>query len=170
MIKLLMRRGRRWKQVISASLWICLSLSMAVAQAADLIGIPEIIDVDTLRLGATRVRLHGIDAPEGRQLCLTTDRKSYRCGDFATDALKQIVGAKSIRCTQIDTDRFHRVVAKCFIGRMDVSEEMVRRGWAVAFRRYSWDYAAAEKAAQKAGRGLWSGQFVTPEEWRKSAR
>ena len=32
-----------------------------------LTGIPRIIDGDTIRIGNTRIRLHGIDAPEAKQ-------------------------------------------------------------------------------------------------------
>jgi endonuclease YncB( thermonuclease family) len=36
----------------------------SLAQAADLSGVPRIVDGDTLAIGATKVRLEGIDAPE----------------------------------------------------------------------------------------------------------
>ena len=41
-----------------------LMLMGAAAQAADLTGVPRIVDGDTLAIGATKVRLEGIDAPE----------------------------------------------------------------------------------------------------------
>ena len=56
-----------------------------------LTGIPRIIDGDTIRIGNTRIRLHGSDAPEARQTC-TVGGKEWRCGQEATNALARIVG------------------------------------------------------------------------------
>jgi endonuclease YncB( thermonuclease family) len=52
--------------VIAFVVWLVGSL----AQAADLSGVPRIVDGDTLAIGATKVRLEGIDAPETDQVCL----------------------------------------------------------------------------------------------------
>ncbi len=46
-------------------LTLVLILPMSVAMA-DVTGIPRIIDGDTLQIGETKIRLHGIDAPETR--------------------------------------------------------------------------------------------------------
>jgi endonuclease YncB( thermonuclease family) len=44
---------------------------------------------------------------------------------------------------------------------------MVREGWAMAYRHYSLDYAAAEDTAREAKRGIWVSEFSPPWEWRK---
>ena len=41
------------------------------AWTADLSGRARVIDGDTLDVGGTRVRLHGVDAPEAGQSCFT---------------------------------------------------------------------------------------------------
>ena len=38
---------------------------------------------------------------------------------------------------------------------------------AVAYRKYSMDYVAADDAARRAGRGMWRGKFIAPWEWRR---
>ncbi len=47
---------------------------------------------------------------------------------------------------------------------------MVSEGWALAYRKYSKDYVAAEDAAREAGKGLWRGKFVPPWDWRRGER
>ena len=47
---------------------------------------------------------------------------------------------------------------------------MVRKGWALAYRRYSMDYVDEESEAQKTGVGIWRGEFVPPWQWRKGER
>ena len=41
---------------------------------ADVTGKPRIVDGDTIHIGKTKIRFHGIDAPESKQKC-TADGK-----------------------------------------------------------------------------------------------
>ena len=43
-------------------------------------GHAEVTDGDTLRIGATRIRLTGIDAPELAQTCTGQSGKEWPCG------------------------------------------------------------------------------------------
>ena len=47
---------------------------------------------------------------------------------------------------------------------------MVRRGWALAYLKYSKDYVDEEVDASRQGVGMWQGEFVAPWEWRKGKR
>ncbi|HZF30055.1 MAG TPA: thermonuclease family protein, partial [Gammaproteobacteria bacterium] len=116
--------------------------------------------------GGTEVRLFGIDAPEGRQIC-RRDGGDWPCGSAAASKLAQIVGSGTLSCTEKDTDTYGRVVAVCTSGNVDVAREMVSAGFALAYRRYSKDYVAAEDAARTARRGLWSSEFANPWDWRR---
>ena len=127
----------------------------------------RVIDGDTLDLAGTRVRLFGIDAPESKQTCRDKSNVVYLCGQTVTKALRDLVRDKDISCEQRDIDRYKRVVAVCHAGSSNVNEWMVHQGHAVAYRKYSWDYVAAEDEAKREKRGLWAGTFTSPEQFRK---
>jgi endonuclease YncB( thermonuclease family) len=135
-----------------------------------LTGVASVIDGDTLDIHGTRIRLHGIDAPESAQLCLASDQKPWRCGQQAALALAERIGRAVVRCEKRDVDRYQRIVAVCRLGDTDLNGWMVRQGWAVAYRRYSMDYVQAENAAQQARAGIWIGRFIDPASWRRGER
>ncbi len=129
----------------------------------------RVVDGDTLHLGGTRIRLHGIDAPEAGQTCGGERVARWDCGAGATAALKQLV-AGGVGCTPRDRDRYGRIVAVCRSGGRDIGAEMVAAGWAVAYRRYATDYVIQEENARRSGAGLWRGTFIRPAEHRRGAR
>jgi endonuclease YncB( thermonuclease family) len=142
---------------------------LSAAPPERIVGPATIIDGDTLEIGGRRIRLHGIDAPESAQTCRLDDR-SYRCGEEAAFALADAVGQRSVACDPVDTDRYGRLVAVCWLGADDLNARMVAEGWALAYRRYSDDYAIDEETARLARRGLWRGQFEPPWAWRAARR
>ena len=147
-------------------------LSVATsAIAADITGKPKVIDGDTIELGGQRVRLHGIDAPEAKQICHTGKKnRPFPCGQFATRTLSDLVRGKTVTCKGDERDRYGRLIAVCYIDRVDINEQMVSRGWALAYRRYSQDYVRAEQSAQHMKDGLWKHKFVPPWDWRRRKR
>ncbi len=128
------------------------------------------IDGDSLRKGEREYRLHGIDAPELHQTCTRADGGSFACGRAARDHLRSLVRGKTLDCDILETDRYGRLVAECRAGTLDINREMVRSGWAIAYRRHGSDHVDAEADARQAGRGLWQGTFETPERWRERQR
>jgi endonuclease YncB( thermonuclease family) len=57
-----------------------------------------------------------------------------------------------------------------FASDTDLDGWLVRGGYAVAYRRYSWSYAPAESMAWLEGVGLWRGDFEHADDWRRSHR
>ena len=107
----------------------------------------QVIDGDTFDVGGTRVRLFGIDAPEGDQTCTDARGQSLRCGAFVTTQVRDAYRGKRAICKQVDTDRYGRSVARCVVGNVDVGQNLVASGLAFAFAKYSRDYVAVEKTA-----------------------
>ena len=134
---------------------------------ADVSGIARVLDGDTIEIGTVRVRLWGVDAPEGRQECLAQGRP-WPCGRRATQALADRIDGRRVVCEERDRDG--RIVAVCMHRGNDVNAWLVREGWALAFRRFTRAYVDEEAAARSARRGLWRGDFVRPWDWRRGER
>ena len=135
---------------------------------APLIGASRVVDGDSLTIGGRRIRLFGIDAPEGRQHCRNAKGADYACGREAARALAALIGGRTVTCTPLDHDRYAREVASCTVEGRDLGEAMVRSGHARDYARHSHGrYAPAEREAREAKRGLWAGEFETPESWRR---
>ena len=151
--------------MLRLALALILLLPISVAMA-DITGKPRVVDGDTIHIGKTKIRLHGIDAPESKQSC-TADGKEWPCGQEATQALVEAISDQPVTCKGDKRDRYKRLLATCYVGSINLNAMMVRNGWALAYRRYSTDYVDAEAAAEKAGMGIWRGEFEKPWEWRR---
>lgn len=126
-------------------------------------GYPRLIDGDSLKLNGHEVRMVGIDAPEGRQMC-QKNGKAWSCGQEATRVLQRMIGGKSVECRFEGRDKHSRFLGTCTVAGRNLNQAMVEQGYAVAFGRR---YLREENAAKTAGRGLWSGTFERPQEWRR---
>ena len=124
---------------------------------------PVVIDGDTIDVQGQRIRLHGIDAPESGQRCRRAlGLVEYRCTKEAAFALADRIGARPVSCEVRDMDRYKRLVAVCRDGDEDLNGWMVRKGWALAYVRFSRDYESEEQEAREERRGVWRGAFVPP--------
>lgn len=139
------------------------------AVAGDVTGVATVEDGDSLAIGGRKIRLYGVDAPEGRQVC-TRDGKPWRCGQASATALADHLGRRPVVCRVRDRDRYDRLVSDCTLSGESVNAWLVRQGWALAYRRYSGAYVDDEAAARAAKRGVWRSQFTPPWEWRDEQR
>lgn len=133
-------------------------------------GIAKVIDGDTIEIRGVRIRLFGIDAPEGAQDCGRADGTRWNCAQQATSALEYYLRARPVVCVRRDVDRYGRLVCQCTVSGVDVNAWLVRNGWAVAYTLYSRDYVREEAEARAARHGIWSGDFVLPWDWRQDKR
>lgn len=132
----------RWHSWLVFGPAVVLMLSISVAYAGPKTGTAgKVIDGDTLWVcdkdKCRKIRLCGVDAPERGQ-------KGWRA---SRDALAAIVRDKTIRCVAVGEGTpcdgrskrksRDRIVAQCFVGDLDISGEMVRKGFACDWVRFS---------------------------------
>lgn len=144
---------------------------LSPASGDELIGQASIIDGDTIEIHGTRIRLWGIDAPESTQVCRGEDSFQYRCGAKAANDLDAFVAQRPVNCTPMNLDRYGRTVAICSVGGADIGEWLVHNGLALDWPHFSKGrYESAQRDAEHAGRGIWSGSYVQPWLYRACIR
>lgn len=125
-----------------------------------------IVDGDTFKAkvqGAVMdFRLQAVDAPE----------RDQPYGDKATVELAKLVRGRNLVFVYDDVDRYGRIVARVWVGNVDVNREMISRGAAWFDSEYADDDELyhAEQQARDAKRGLWAlarEQLIEPWVWRK---
>lgn len=114
------------------------ALWVRTADAAEFTGrVTQVSDGDTFRIGNTRIRLCGIDAPE----------IGMEGANAATAALEALIGGKEVRCVQVGSGTVcdhrskptnqGRIVAQCFVDGRDVADIMADLGHACDWPRFS---------------------------------
>jgi len=129
-------------------------------------GLPRVLDGDTIEISGQRIRLEGIDAPEGSQTCARAGGGTWRCGQEASNALQKLIGRQSVRCESRGSDSYGRILGICFVGTTDINAEMVRLGFAWAFVKYSRTYVTEEADARGRGAGIWQAPTMTAWDYR----
>ena len=144
-----------------------------------IVGNAKVSDADTIKISKYKIRLHGIDAPEKKQICqrpylnlfFFSLYEDYFCGEFVTNKLKEFIENKIIECRVNDKkDFFGRYLGVCYKNNLNINQWLVENGYAVAFIKYSKDYVKFEEIAKKNKVGIWSGKFLMPWEWRKKKK
>lgn len=134
----------------------------------------KVFDGDTILLKdqtgtATKIRLKGIDAPEGSQ--------SY--GPEAAKKMTELSLNKVAEVQFSEVDQYGRTIGKVTIGETDICLEMLKAGLAWHFKQYQraqnaddrLAYDKAEKEARQQREGLWKEEKPTPPwEYRRQQR
>ena len=131
-----------------------------------------VISGDTIDIDGQRLRLFGIDAPEPSQWCGDESDIAYRCGWEATFFLAEIFEGRTVECVDTEAYQNFQRAVRCYFedeerDRIDINATMVRAGHALAYRRYSDEFAEHEQTARAARRGMWRGAFQAPWDWRR---
>ena len=150
-------------------IWLCLLLIVAsspvwaVEFSGTVIGIHDgdTITVLTPDRRQVRVRLAEVDAPESDQ--------PY--GERAKEVLTALIFGDRVNVVIQAQDDYERIVGRVYMGSMDVSAELVKRGAAWVYRPYVRDQTlfTLEAEARASKRGLWilpRDQRIPPWEWR----
>ena len=163
----------RVSMIIHAAAVTASLLAAAICTAAERPeGLPEkarwekvdrIVDGDTIVLmDRTRIRLHGIDAPE----------KSQPYGSESSAALEEMV-KQSVYLLEVDVDRYGRVVGQLYHSKegYDINASLVCGGFAWWYERYAPNSKIlqdCQSEAQQASKGLWRSESpMPPWEWRR---
>ena len=159
-------------------LFLNIFLISSLAFSEEIYGEAKVIDGDTLRIKKSKIRLEGIDAPEMKQKCKKpylqisntigiTFNREYNCGQKSKKELESKIKKTKIKCIIKSKDKYKRHLATCFKGDLNLNQWMVKRGYAVAYKRYSKQYLVDEQKAKEDKLGIWEGSFIRPEKWRK---
>lgn len=119
-------------------------------------------------------RLYGIDAPETTHPRFGKSGQPY--GEEASKELKKMILGQEVEVTTTGQKTYKREVCIIKKGGQDINLEMVRKGYAWAYRQYlkrpyASEYIDAEKSARDKRLGLWQDNNPTPPwEFRKRQR
>ena len=132
-----------------------------VPSEARWVEVDRVTDGDTIALmDRTRVRLHGIDAPE----------RDQPYGPIATAALEYMV-ARSVYLVEVDEYSYGRLVGQLYHSKdgYDINASMVCAGYARWYERYAPDGQILDDCqikARQAPKGLWEDEDPRPPwEW-----
>jgi len=136
---------------------------------AELVGtVQRVLDGDTIQIvddagELHTIRLLGIDAPEKRQ----------RFGPEATEHVKSLTAGQRVTVAWDDRDRYKRILGTVTANGVDVNADLVRRGLAWHYVKYSDDVSLArlQNEARAANVGLWQdARRVAPWDYRNGVR
>jgi endonuclease YncB( thermonuclease family) len=146
--------------------------------------VKKVVDGDTVQVITSegtrlKIRLYGIDAPEMAKINRRTGivaKPGQPYGEEAYRALESKVLGKSVKIVIMDIDRYRRMVSILYLHDEDINLEMVKEGWAWAYREYltrphASEYIDAENDARSKKLGLWTqANPLPPWEFRKRLR
>jgi len=169
-----MKRLKRLVAILALSILLPLLLQAKEPTRIEEGVVKKVVDGDTVQVITNedtelKIRLYGIDAPETVKMNRRTgvvSKPGQPYGNEAYRALESKVFHKKVQLQIMDIDRYRRMVAVLFLGDRDINREMVRQGFAWAYREYlhgpyASEYIDAEREARSQRLGLW--QQMNPQ-------
>ena len=125
----------------------------------------DTLDSEAVGQGTNRVHLTDLPMPTARTVLAEQPEAPHA----SSEPLPQLAAVVPDGVPERLTDRYGRTVADIQLGSLNVNQQMVKDGYAWAYRRYGGTrYAPEEKAARKAKLGLWrDANPIEPSQWRK---
>ncbi len=153
--------------ILLITLFLFATASPSLAWEGLVVGVHDGDTITVIHDGRSqKVRIYGIDCPELGQYY----------GEEAKKATHEMIYGKRVEVEEIDKDQYGRTVAVVKIGNKNVSEELVKNGYAYVYRKYCnrpecQEWSSLEEKAKESGRGFWAVQKLTPpEKYRKLHR
>ena len=141
----------------------------APAGANQVTGPATAVDPTVIAINGQRIMLFGIDSVMRKQNC-TIGGKVWQCWPAAFRNVEILVDQGPVTCETVgEPDVYGRLLARCGINGESLNEQLVRAGWAVARSSETTDYVAAEAEAKEKKLGLWQGEFMMPDAFRRAA-
>jgi endonuclease YncB( thermonuclease family) len=146
--------------------------------------VTQVTDGDTVKMETTegtklKIRLYGIDAPEMEKISRRTgmvSKAGQPYGEEAYEVLKSKMLDSRVTVDIMAVDRYKRMVGIVYLDNKNINLEMVREGWAWAYREYldrpyASEYLNAERDARTKRSSLWQQPNPQPPwEFRKLMR
>jgi endonuclease YncB( thermonuclease family) len=115
----------------------------------------KVRDGGTLEDNGVVIRLAEIEAREADGRCTDRNGKDWACGSAARVALARFIRYRAVSCGLPNDEKQTAYVARCTVGGVDLSEWMVRQGWAKPKPDADQALADAAEDAKVAQLGIW---------------
>lgn len=150
---------------------------------------PQVVYIDPDRIGVitgiwdgdtysiqlaekTRVRLFAVDCPETRTPYVTATQPYGRAVE---DSVRALLIKKKVKHRVYGTDKYGRLLVGITVDKKDLALILLEKGWAWYYptegdgpqlsKTNQRRYAAAQRRAQRAKRGLWAGYIDKEGNW-----
>ncbi|MEQ9328934.1 MAG: hypothetical protein RJQ21_16760 [Rhodospirillales bacterium] len=136
----------------------------------EIAGKGEVIDGRTVSVGGTVVTLWEMESPSVSQRCLRQG-EPWECGLAAREHLADIVRGGELACSvKRAATATEPPSARCYLGYSDIAAALIDRGYATALEVWKSPYKQNHREARGSNRGIFSGLFTPPADWRRGQR
>ncbi len=116
---------------------------------------PTVTDATTLKVNPHTLRLAYINAPGAKETCPSRLGGDWPCGARARTALRAFVLRNTIECDILKPLETRAYLVRCRRGAQDLSQWMIKNGWATPTTDAPKELQDLGEAARLAKKGLW---------------